>query len=131
MVRDYIYIEDGVHAYLHLAEQMLERGLEGHAFNFSTETPFSVLDITDKILKIMGSKLEPTVLNQAKHEIPEQYLSAKKAKEMLGWKPLFGIDDGLERTVEWYRQYFDQKRSDAQEFKANRNEMQGLRQSFI
>jgi CDP-glucose 4,6-dehydratase len=106
MTRDYIYIEDGVEAYIHLAEKMAETDLGGHAFNFSNESPMNVLEITNKILKIMGSDFTPVILNQAKHEIPEQYLSAQKAREMLDWKPFYGVDEGLARTVEWYKQYF-------------------------
>jgi len=106
MVRDYIYIEDGVDAYLKLAENMESKELFGEAINFSSEKPMNVLEVVGKILRAMGSNLKPMVLNQVSNEIPEQYLSAQKAKDKLNWEPLFGIDEGLTKTVGWYKEYF-------------------------
>jgi len=48
------------------------------------------------------------VLNQAGNEIKHQYLSAKKARQMLGWKPLYTPDEGLKRTVQWYREFLSE-----------------------
>ncbi len=104
--RDYFYIEDGALAYLHLAERMDDQMLFGNAFNFSNERPITVLEIVNQILRLMESDMEPEILNLASNEIREQYLSAQKAKSMLGWQPSFSLDDGLRRTIEWYRGYF-------------------------
>lgn len=104
MIRDYFYVRDGALAYLALAEAMAKNpDLKGHAFNFSTDEPMTVMDITGKILSMMGSDLEPVILNEAKNEILEQRLSSKKARDMLGWKPQFDLEDGLRRTIDWYR----------------------------
>ena len=43
------------------------------------------------------------MLNEARHEIPNQYLAADKLRERLGWTPAVGLDEGLARTVAWYR----------------------------
>ncbi|MBU8696972.1 GDP-mannose 4,6-dehydratase [Bacillus pumilus] len=105
-IRDYFYIEDAVKAYLLLAEKMEEKGLAGEAFNFSNEIQLTVLELVDKILKAMGSELKPRILNQGTHEIKHQYLSAEKARKLLDWKPDYSIDQGLEKTIEWYREFF-------------------------
>ncbi|WP_144523506.1 GDP-mannose 4,6-dehydratase [Bacillus pumilus] len=105
-IRDYFYIEDAVKAYLLLAEKMEEKGLAGEAFNFSNEIQLTVLELVDKILKAMGSELKPRILNQGTHEIKHQYLSAEKARKLLDWKPDYSIDEGLENTIEWYREFF-------------------------
>ncbi|MEC1412050.1 GDP-mannose 4,6-dehydratase [Bacillus safensis] len=105
-IRDYFYIEDAVKAYLLLAEKMEEKGLAGEAFNFSNEIQLTVLELVDKILKAMGSELKPRILNQGTHEIKHQYLSAEKARKLLDWKPDYSIDKGLEKTIEWYREFF-------------------------
>ncbi|MBR3380831.1 MAG: GDP-mannose 4,6-dehydratase [Bacillus sp. (in: Bacteria)] len=105
-IRDYFYIEDAVKAYLLLAEKMEEKGLAGEAFNFSNEIQLTVLDLVDKILKAMGSELKPRILNQGTHEIKHQYLSAEKARKLLDWKPDYSIDEGLEKTIERYREFF-------------------------
>ncbi|MGX9292398.1 GDP-mannose 4,6-dehydratase [Bacillus sp. A015] len=105
-IRDYFYIEDAVKAYLLLAEKMEEKRLAGEAFNFSNEIQLTVLELVDKILKAMGSDLKPRILNQGTHEIKHQYLSAEKARKLLDWKPDYSIDEGLEKTIEWYREFF-------------------------
>lgn len=105
-VRDYIYAEDAVGAYLFLAEHLARNEkLRGEAFNFSNENQVTVRDLVERILKMTGSSLKPDVLNEASHEIRHQYLSAEKARRVLGWKPQFTLDTGLERTIAWYRTF--------------------------
>ncbi len=105
-VRDYFYIEDAVQAYLLLAEKMEENNLAGEAFNFSNEIQLTVLELVEKILKKMNSNLKPKVLNQGSNEIKHQYLSAEKARKLLNWTPAYTIDEGLEKTIEWYTEFF-------------------------
>ncbi|MEE4535739.1 GDP-mannose 4,6-dehydratase [Bacillus velezensis] len=105
-IRDYFYIEDAVEAYLLLAEKMEELNLAGEAFNFSNEIQLTVLELVEKILKTMDSDLKPKVLNQGSHEIKHQYLSAEKARKLLNWTPAHTIDEGLEKTIEWYKAFF-------------------------
>ncbi len=103
-IRDYFYIEDGAAAYMLLAERLAaDANLYGHAFNFSNETPVTVLELVQRILDLMGSDLQPSVLDKAEHEIRNQYLSAAKAKNLLGWRPRFTLAEGLSRTIHWYR----------------------------
>lgn len=105
LVRDYFYIEDAVEAYLLLAEKMENREIHGEAFNFSNEHPINVLETVEKILEIMGSNLKPIILNEAKNEIKYQYLSAKKSKGILGWRPEYTLEEGLRKTIAWYREF--------------------------
>ena len=105
-IRDYFYVEDGAAAYMLLAERMAaDPALAGHAFNFSNEIQVTVLDLVRKLAGILASPLQPDVLNQASNEIRHQYLSAAKAKNTLGWQPLFTLEQGLARTVEWYKEF--------------------------
>lgn len=104
-IRDYLYVEDGSAAYMLLAESLaMDAGLRGSAFNFSSETPITVLELVRAILDKMGSKLEPDVRNEASHEIREQFLSAEHARKRLHWQPQFPLDEGLERTIAWYKE---------------------------
>jgi CDP-glucose 4,6-dehydratase len=105
-IRDYFYVKDAALAYLHLAEKMGDSKIHGEAFNFSNELQVSVLELTNKILKLMGrADLKPVILNQATNEIKHQYLSANKARELLGWRPAYNLDNALKETVEWYTEF--------------------------
>jgi CDP-glucose 4,6-dehydratase len=107
-IRDYFYVEDGAAAYMLLAEKLEEKpSLRGMAFNFSNELQVTVLDLVKKILDKMNSSLQPNILNEVSNEIRHQYLSAEKARKMLGWRPLFTLDQGLELTIEWYKQFLE------------------------
>lgn len=106
-IRDYLYVEDAAAAYTLLVEQLSQYpDLRGEAFNFSNESPIAVIDLVQKILNLMHSDLEPEIRKEATHEIREQYLSSRKAHERLGWAPSFTMDEGLQRTIEWYRDFF-------------------------
>jgi CDP-glucose 4,6-dehydratase len=107
-IRDYIYVEDGAHAYMTLAAAMeKDPKLAGEAFNFSYGLRLSVVDVVDKVLKAMGREdLKPEILNQASNEIPVQCLDSKKAKTVLGWAPRFGFDQGLRMTIDGYLDHF-------------------------
>lgn len=105
-VRDYFYVEDGATAYTLLAERLADSPqLRGQAFNFSNETQVTVLELTERILRLMGSDLKPDVRNEAANEIHCQYLTAIKARHMLGWQPLFTLEQGLQRTIGWYEDF--------------------------
>jgi CDP-glucose 4,6-dehydratase len=105
-VRDYFYVEDGAAAYMLLAEQLRCRPeLRGLAFNFSNESEVTVIGLVRRILGAMHSELEPLVLNEASNEIRNQHLSASRAHRMLRWSPLFTLEEGLDRTIAWYREF--------------------------
>lgn len=106
MIRDYFYVEDAVIAYAKLAMSLIQNpDLKGEAFNFSNEQPLSVIDIVNKILLTMKSELKPEVLGQARHEIQDQWLSSQKARQVLGWLPIYNIETGLKTTIDWYSKH--------------------------
>jgi len=105
-VRDYFYVEDGAATYMLLVEQLADHPeYRGEAFNFSYGNPYTVLELAQRILKRMGSDLQPLILNEASNEIRKQSLNADKARGQLGWQPLFSLDEGLDRTIAWYREF--------------------------
>jgi CDP-glucose 4,6-dehydratase len=109
-IRDYFYVEDGVNAYLHLAEKMDDKNILGEAFNFSNEIQVSVLELVQKIICLLGNEeIKPKVLGTAKNEIIHQSLSAEKARNMLEWKPMYTLDEGLERTIKWYQNFLKEQ----------------------
>lgn len=105
-IRDYFYVEDGAAAYALLAERLAQRPeLAGQAFNFSNEIQVTVLQLVQRLLELMDSKLEPEIRDEVSNEIRHQYLSSAKARRELAWSPLFKLDDGLRRTIDWYRKF--------------------------
>ncbi len=105
-VRDYFYADDAAAANMLLAEKLAtDPKLKGRAFNFSNETQVTVVELVERILNLMDSTLVPEVRNEATSEIRHQYLKAARAREVLGWHPLFNLDEGLQRTIAWYREF--------------------------
>lgn len=105
-VRDYVYVEDIVNGYIMLAEQLPKKNLGGEAFNFSDENPITVIELVKKIYEVIGKKPNYKILNQAKYEIRRQYLDSQKARRVLKWGPLSNLEEGLKKTISWYKNYF-------------------------
>jgi CDP-glucose 4,6-dehydratase len=107
-VRDYFFVEDAADGVIALAEAVATRAeISGEAFNFAADARCTVSEIVEQILRLMGSDLEPDVRSEAVNEIPEQRVSAQKAHEVLGWRPVHSLTDGLTHTVDWYRGYLN------------------------
>lgn len=106
-IRDYIFVEDVVDAYLLLANAVESGDARGKAYNFSTESRVTALEMMRAVLRAVGSEhLDPVVLGTATGEIKHQYLDSTRAKADLGWRSHCELDEGLERTVDWYRGFF-------------------------
>lgn len=110
-IRDYIYIKDAVEAYLLLAEEMETQPIKGEAFNFSNEIQKTSLEMVAMILRLTGREdLQPSILATASNEIPCQYLSSKKARDVLKWNCRYSLDEGLKETIAWYSDFFSRNR---------------------
>jgi CDP-glucose 4,6-dehydratase len=106
-VRDYLYVEDAAEAYIRAAEALAaDRTCSGRAYNFSMGHPHTVLEMVSLVAAATGVELEPIILDEATNEIPAQYLDSTRARRELGWKPTVGLEQGLRRTVDWYRNHF-------------------------
>ncbi len=105
--RDYIYVKDVCGAYLRLAECLEAPEVRGQSFNFSPQSRVTVLEIVNLIRRLMQCEhLQPTILNSAKSEIRNQYLSSAKAEDLLHWKTAYNLEQGLAETIKWYRDFF-------------------------
>ena len=106
-VRDFLYVEDAAEAYMCLAENLArDRGIAGEAFNFSLGERPTMIELVEKVLTMMQrTDLRPIVQNIANSEIREQYTDPTKAQTRLSWSPRCGMDEGLRRTIEWYRTF--------------------------
>jgi CDP-glucose 4,6-dehydratase len=126
-IRDYFYVRDGAAAYLHLAERMAARPeVIGHAFNFSNEIQVTVLELVQRILRLMNSALTPDVRGEASSEIVHQWLSAAKARAMLGWSPRYTLEAALLETIDWYRDFFRTPQGEHENERAERRQRMRL-----
>lgn len=104
MIREYTYAKDVVDGYLVLAEKIEK--IRGEAFNFTSGERKNVLEVVETVSKAMGKDISFRIMNTAKHEIREQYLSAEKAHRILNWTCKYDMNSVLLRIVEWYKRYF-------------------------
>lgn len=105
-IRDYIYVKDAVQGYIDLAQAVDRPEIRGEAFNFSSESHVSVLEIVNTIRRLMGREdLEPVILDEVRAEIKDQYLSSAKARKLLKWEAKYTLNEGLKETIEWYRKF--------------------------
>jgi CDP-glucose 4,6-dehydratase len=112
LIRDYIYVEDAVDAYLTLSRALSEQPhLRGEVFNFSNKTQKTVLEIIVSLLFIMKSPLTPFIEGNNNGEIKAQYLDSSKAQKLLNWQAQFGLEQGLQETVTWYQNYLKKEDS--------------------
>lgn len=98
--RDYVYVDDIVSGYIMLAEQLKKKNLAGEAFNFSGENPISVITLVEKIYRLAEKKPRYKIFNEAKYEIKDQYLDSTKARKILGWKPEWTLEEGLQNSID-------------------------------
>jgi CDP-glucose 4,6-dehydratase len=105
--RDFLYVEDAVEAYLLLAEALDGEGARGEAFNAGGGEPYAVRDVVARICTIAGTDLEPDIRGTGTPdgEIDRQYVDPSKLRALTGWKPRVDLDEGLRRTVAWYREH--------------------------
>jgi CDP-glucose 4,6-dehydratase len=103
--RDFLHVDDAVSAYLAI-EAALDRGeVGGEAFNAGGERPHSVREVVDLIAAAAATGIEPEYLGSGTPdgEIDRQYVDSTKLRELTGWEPKVDLEDGLRRTLEWYR----------------------------
>ncbi len=108
-LRDYLFVDDVIKAYLLLGEKSSETDFKGEAFNFSNEQPMTVMEIYGAICEVVsGRAVSPLILNRATGEIRDQYLDSSKSHRILDWYASVPLREGLERTVSWYREFLGQ-----------------------
>ena len=106
-VRDYLHVDDIVSAYLLLGESTDKVEFHGQGFNFSDESPLTVMQIYNAICESAGKAgTEPLILNAASSEIKDQYLDSTKAHNVLGWRASVTLEEGLKKSFDWYRSFF-------------------------
>jgi CDP-glucose 4,6-dehydratase len=106
LIRDYIYVEDVVSAYLLLAEACTDGRNKHHAYNISYGHGLSVVELLKEMEEALGQDIQREILGKNLPEIPAQYLDARRIREELGWSPTHDLHAGLKLTHQWYERYW-------------------------
>jgi len=82
----------------------LERGVWiAGVYNIACGTSTSVLDLVDMLNEILGTRLEPDFRAARPGDIRTSCADVSKARAALGYEPTVTVEEGLRRTVAWYR----------------------------
>ena len=100
-VRDYIHVKDLAEAHL-LALEYLERGGSSDVFNLGNGAGYSVREIIETARRITGKEIKAVVEPRRGGDPSVLIASNKKAAEVLGWKPVLGLDQIISDAWAWH-----------------------------
>lgn len=107
ILRDYIYIDDLMDAYVSILGGMESGKISGCTpLNLGAVTPYTPREVLNLLLRASGSDLPIKVLNKAQDEIDAQHINYEYATRLLGWTPKTSMNDGIENTFQWYKEWF-------------------------
>ena len=98
-VRDYIHVSDIAKAH-QLALAKLS-SVTNQIFNLGTNAVYSVLQIIEETEKVLGQKVNFTIVNERPGDPPSLIALAHKAKEQLGWEPTYNLQDIITSVYAW------------------------------
>jgi CDP-glucose 4,6-dehydratase len=103
--RDFLYVEDAVRAYLAIWEALERHDARGEAFNAGGGRPWRVADVVALISRLAGGRGAPDIRGAGTPpgEIDRQWVDSSRLQQLTGWEPTVTLEDGLQRTIEWYR----------------------------
>jgi len=101
--RDYTYIEDAVRAF----DLVLNHESRLEPINIGSGKEVSIIDLADMIIDLCGKKeeIKPVHVESRIGEVKQLIADARKAKEVLGWKPKYDLKEGLKAFIQWYKNY--------------------------
>jgi len=101
-VRDFMYVDDHVDAYLKCLD---DEKAHGEVFNFCCGHGTTIGDLTNTIAKVVGfdGEIIWSTIPARPLDIKKLVGSYEKAKRLLGWKPKYALEEGLKKTVEYWR----------------------------
>ena len=116
-IRDFIYADDVCDLYLRIAQSVSEgdSSIYGEVFNAGTNSPIAMRELVSKIFTTLNREQDLDIILQqmkgkeTKGEIDTQYMDFEKVNEFFNWTPKHSFDEGLEKTICWFKKYLDDK----------------------
>lgn len=109
--RDLTYVSDTVEGFLRAAEAP---GVEGETFNLGSGNDIRIGDLADEVVRLVGRRVQiavdPERLRPVKSEVQRLVSDNRRAAERLGWKPVVGLPDGLQKTIDWIGAHLERYR---------------------
>lgn len=106
-LRDLAYVDDVTRAFLVAAEQAGKGDVTGRAFNLGGAPPISLQDLAELLIAANGGKgsyvTREFPADRAPIDIGSYHADDRAFRAATGWAPLVSLDDGLKRSLEWYR----------------------------
>ena len=105
ILRDFLFVDDAVDCFMEVAQCPKAYG---EVFNVGTGIPFSFVDLAKRIVSIAGTgKVSFTEFTKERKEVEpgDYYTDISKIRKTVGWEPRIDLDEGLRRTIEFYRKH--------------------------
>lgn len=115
MVRDFIFVEDVASLYMKISEHLSQTPdeLRGEIFNAGTDSPISMKEVIVKVFDLIGNQTEKERIlrdmagKKTTGEINYQHMAFDKVYSYFQWSPVNEMDEGLKKTIEWFKMYFN------------------------
>ncbi len=101
MTRDFIYIDDNIEAQI---RALLTDKTNGQVINIGMGRQTTILDLAEKIIRISGKDIQPEFVTSKRTDIRYRCPDVTKMKDLIDFTPQVGLDEGLKRTFDWYKE---------------------------
>lgn len=97
--RDYLYIDDAIKAFI----TVLKKDTPSRIYNFGSGKPTSLNDIISILKEVSGKDFDVVHKQARSADVPKNFLDISRAEKELGWKPTVNLNDGIQKTWEWFK----------------------------
>ena len=111
-IRDFTYVTDTVEGFIKIVEA---DNVTGEVINIGSANGISIGMLAEKIMKMMRQEVtiesEEERVRPSRSEVNKLICNNQKAKELIGWKPKVSLDEGLEKTINWFKENLNEYKS--------------------